>query len=39
MNYEAIRELYTYEVFIKKKLPGLNSKPQKEYSKVLNIAI
>ena len=37
-DYEAIRGLYPFEIFIKEKLPSLDSKLQKEYSKALDIA-
>ena len=37
-DYEAIRGLYPFEIFIKEKLPSLDTKLQKEYSKALDIA-
>ena len=37
-NYDTIREIYSYEVFIEDKLPHRNEKPEVEYSNKLNIA-
>ena len=37
-NYEAVREMYPYELFKKEILPNLNKKSMNEYSKLLKEA-
>ena len=37
-DYQKVRNKYPFEIFIRSELPNLNSKSQKEYSRVLKIA-
>ena len=38
-NYEAVREMYPYELFKKELLPNLSKKSKSEYSKLLKAAV